>query len=84
MHTSDETYNFVKAFAQRIGKTAVEVFEYPGFITTRTIVPMLNEAIHILMEGIARAEDIDTAMKLGYNMQFGPLEMPTRWVSTKS
>lgn len=75
MKTSDETFSFVKAFAVRIGKTPVEVFEYPGFITTRTILPMLNEAMHVLMEGIAKAEDIDTAMKLGYNMQIGPLEM---------
>jgi len=75
MKTSDETYELVKQFAKRIGKTPVEVFEYPGFITTRTIVPMLNEAMHVLMEGIAKADDIDTAMKLGFNMQAGPLEM---------
>ncbi len=75
MKTSDETFELVKAFAERIGKTPVEVFEYPGFITTRTILPMLNEAMHVLMEGIAKAEDIDTAMKLGYDMQAGPLEM---------
>ncbi|MGB6031500.1 MAG: 3-hydroxyacyl-CoA dehydrogenase NAD-binding domain-containing protein [Bacteroidota bacterium] len=75
MQTSDETFELTKAFAKRIGKTPVEVFEYPGFITTRTILPMLNEAMHVLMEGIAKAEDIDTAMRLGYNMQAGPLEM---------
>ena len=75
MKTSDETFELVKLFARRIGKTPVEVFEYPGFITTRTILPMLNEAMHVLMEGIARAEDIDVAMKLGYGMQTGPLEM---------
>ncbi len=75
MQTSNETYQVVQAFARRIGKTPVEVFEYPGFITTRTILPMLNEAMHVLMEGIAKAEDIDTAMRLGYNMQAGPLEM---------
>jgi 3-hydroxybutyryl-CoA dehydrogenase len=75
LKTSDETFALVKSFAERIGKTAVEVFEYPGFITTRVILPMLNESMHALMEGIARAEDIDTAMRLGYSMQFGPLEM---------
>jgi len=75
MQTSDETYDLVRTFAKKIGKTPVEVFEYPGFITTRTILPMLNEAMHVLMEGIAKAEDIDTAMRLGYNMQAGPLEM---------
>jgi 3-hydroxybutyryl-CoA dehydrogenase len=75
LKTSDDTFKITKAFAERIGKTAVEVFEYPGFITTRTILPLLNEAMHILMEGIAKAEDIDTAMRLGYGMQTGPLEM---------
>ncbi len=75
MKTSDETYTLVKRFAERIGKTPVEVFEYPGFITTRVILPMLNEAMHVLMEGIAKADDIDTAMRLGYGMQAGPLEM---------
>jgi 3-hydroxybutyryl-CoA dehydrogenase len=75
MKTSDETFALVQAFAKRIGKTPVEVFEYPGFITTRTILPMLNEAMHILMEGIAKPDDIDTAMRLGYQMTVGPLEM---------
>jgi 3-hydroxybutyryl-CoA dehydrogenase len=75
MKTSNETFQLVKAFAVRIGKTPVEVFEYPGFVTTRVILPMLNEAMHTLMEGIASAEDIDTAIKLGYSMQNGPLEM---------
>jgi 3-hydroxybutyryl-CoA dehydrogenase len=75
MHTSDETFKIVKKFGERIGKTPVEVFEYPGFITTRTIIPMLNEAMHVLLEGIAKAEDIDTAMRLGYDMDIGPLEM---------
>ncbi|CUU05000.1 3-hydroxybutyryl-CoA dehydrogenase [Candidatus Kryptobacter tengchongensis] len=75
LKTSDETFKKVKAFAEQIGKTVVEVYEYPGFVTTRVIVPMLNEAMHVLMEGIATAEGIDTAMKLGYNFQMGPLEM---------
>lgn len=75
MKTSDETYDTVRQFAKRIGKTPVEVFEYPGFITTRTILPMLNEAMHVLMEGIAKPRDIDTAMQLGYSMDQGPLEM---------
>jgi 3-hydroxybutyryl-CoA dehydrogenase len=75
LHTSNETVLKVKEFASRIGKTPVEVYEYPGFITTRAIVPLINEAMHILLEGIATAKDIDTAMKLGYNFQYGPLEM---------
>lgn len=75
LETSDETVAIIKSFAAKIGKTAVEVYEYPGFVTTRIIVPYLNEAMHIFLEGIASAKDIDTAMKLGYNMSMGPLEM---------
>lgn len=75
LETSDKTVEITKLFAAKIGKTAVEVYEYPGFVTTRAIVPLLNEAMHILLEGLAKAKDIDTAMKLGYNFQTGPLEM---------
>jgi len=75
LDTSDKTVEVIKKFASKIGKTAVEVYEYPGFVTTRAIVPLLNEAMHILLEGIASAKDIDTAMKLGYNFKTGPLEM---------
>ena len=75
LDTSNDTVVTIRSFVQRIGKTAVEVYEYPGFVTTRAIVPLLNEAMYILMEGIAEAKDIDTAMKLGYNFQNGPLEM---------
>ncbi|NCQ18021.1 MAG: 3-hydroxybutyryl-CoA dehydrogenase [Ignavibacteria bacterium CG_4_8_14_3_um_filter_37_9] len=75
LDTSNETVAKVKEFAARIGKTAIEVYEYPGYVTTRAIVPLLNEAMYILLEGIATAKDIDTAMKLGYNFQNGPLEM---------
>ena len=75
LKTSDKTFLVVKKFAERLGKTVVEVFEYPGFVTTRIIVPLLNEAMHALMEGVATADGIDTAMKLGYNFQYGPLEL---------
>ncbi len=75
IHTSNNTVEVVKKFAASIGKTPVEVYEYPGFVTTRAIVPLLNEAMYILLEGVATAKDIDTAMKLGYNFQSGPLEM---------
>ena len=73
--TSDETFEKVKKFAESLGKTVIEVYEYPGFVTTRVILPMLNEAMHVLMEGVASANDIDTALKLGYNLPVGPLEM---------
>ncbi|MCB0743977.1 MAG: NAD(P)-binding domain-containing protein [Ignavibacteriales bacterium] len=75
MGTSDDTVTKSKAFAAKIGKTPIEVYEYPGFVTTRAIVPLLNEAMHILLEGIASAKDIDIAMKLGYNFKMGPLEL---------
>ncbi len=75
LDTSDDTVKIVKKFAAKIGKTPVEIYEYPGFVTTRIIVPYLNEAMHIYLEGIASAKDIDTAMKLGYNLNVGPLEL---------
>jgi 3-hydroxybutyryl-CoA dehydrogenase len=75
LHTSNETVERIKSFTKNLGKTPVEVYEYPGFVTTRAIVPLLNEAMYILLEGVATAKDIDTAMKLGYNFQYGPLEM---------
>ncbi len=75
IETSNKTVEIVKEFASRIGKTPVEVYEYPGFVSTRAIVPLLNEAMYILLEGVASAKDIDTAMKLGYEFKKGPLEM---------
>ena len=75
LKTSDSTFNKAKKFGERIGKTVVEIYEYPGFVTTRVMVPLLNEAMYVLMEGVASAEGIDTAMKLGYNLPMGPLEM---------
>jgi 3-hydroxybutyryl-CoA dehydrogenase len=73
--TSDDTFLRTREFILAIGKTPVEVYEYPGFITTRVILPMLNEAMYVLMEGVASAEDIDTAMRLAYNLPTGPLEL---------
>lgn len=75
MKTSDDTFNQVKRLAQKLGKTPIEVFEYPGFVTTRIIIPLLNEAMYINMEGVASAESIDTAMRLGYEFRYGPLEL---------
>jgi 3-hydroxybutyryl-CoA dehydrogenase len=76
--TSDTTYEIGKKFIQSLGKKGIEVFETPGFVTTRLILPLINEAMYVLLEGVASAEDIDTAMKLGYNMQMGPLEIADR------
>ena len=75
LKTSDQTFNLIKEFSETLDKTAVEVYEYPGYITTRVIVPMINEAMYILMEGVASAEHIDTAIKLGYNFSKGPLSL---------
>ena len=75
METSDETYESAKALASQMGKEIVEVYEYPGFITTRVMVPYINEAAHVLMEGVATAPDIDRAMKLGFGFPMGPLEL---------
>ena len=78
LKTSDATYQFVREFLISLGKTPIEVYEYPGYVTTRIIVPMINEAMQIVLEGIASAEDVDTAMKLGYNMEIGPLALADR------
>ena len=76
--TSDETYAAAREFVRVLGKTAVEVFEYPGYVTTRVILPFLNEAMHVVMEGVATAEAVDTAMKLGYGLPVGPLALADR------
>jgi 3-hydroxybutyryl-CoA dehydrogenase len=75
LKTSDDTYDKIKDFAHSVGKTPVKVFEYPGYVTTRIIVPLLNEAMHVLMEGVATASDIDNAIKLGYGFNIGPLAL---------
>ena len=75
LKTNDQTFDLIKEFSETLDKTAVEVYEYPGYITTRVIVPMINEAMYILMEGVASAEHIDTAVKLGYNFSRGPLSL---------
>ena len=75
MATSDETEQKARSFAEEMGKTPVAVFEYPGYITARVIVPLLNEALYVLMEGVATAEDIDTAIRLGFNFGVGPLSL---------
>ena len=73
--TSDETYHTIKSLSEKLGKVPVEVFDYPGFISNRVLMPMINEAIFALMEGVASAEDIDTVMKLGMNHPMGPLTL---------
>ena len=73
--TSEETVKKVKEISETIGKTPVEVKEAPGFVVNRILIPMINEGIFVLQEGLATAEDIDTAMKLGANHPMGPLAL---------
>ena len=75
MATSDETFSLVKEVSVSIGKDPIEVAEAPGFVVNRILVPMINEAVGILAEGIASAEDIDKAMMLGANHPMGPLAL---------
>jgi len=73
--TSDETTQQTVALAQRLGKTVAFSRDFPGFIVNRILLPMLNEAMTALMEGVGTPEDIDTAMKLGTNVPMGPLAL---------
>jgi 3-hydroxybutyryl-CoA dehydrogenase len=73
--TSDETYRIVEDLAKRMGKTPIEVNDYPGFISNRVLMPMINEAIFALYEGVATPEAIDGVMKLGMNHPMGPLTL---------
>jgi len=73
--TSDDTYKSVEELSKKLGKVPVEVNDYPGFISNRILLPMINEAIYSLMEGVADAEAIDTVMKLGMNHPMGPLAL---------
>jgi 3-hydroxybutyryl-CoA dehydrogenase len=73
--TSDETTKTIVALSEKLGKTPVEVNDYPGFISNRVLMPMINEAAYCLMEGVATAEAIDGVMKLGMNHPMGPLAL---------
>ncbi len=73
--TSDETWQRVEDLAKRMGKTPIEVNDYPGFISNRVLMPMINEAIFTLYEGVASREAIDGVMKLGMNHPMGPLAL---------
>jgi 3-hydroxybutyryl-CoA dehydrogenase len=75
LQTSDETYATVVALARRMGKTTVTSKDSPGFIVNRILIPLLNEACFALQEGLASAEDVDTAVKLGLNHPMGPLTL---------
>ena len=78
LSTSDATFAHSMDFVRLIGKTGIEVFEYPGYVTTRVILPFLNEAMYVVMEGVATAEAVDTSMRLGYGLPVGPLALADR------
>jgi 3-hydroxybutyryl-CoA dehydrogenase len=73
--TTDETTRTTVGLAERLGKTVAEAQDYPGFVANRILMPMINEAVFCLMEGVAEAEAIDTVMKLGMNHPMGPLAL---------
>ena len=75
IETSAETVAAVEAAAERMGKTVAHASDYPGFISNRILVPMINEAVYCLMEGVGDRESIDTVMKLGMNHPMGPLAL---------
>jgi 3-hydroxybutyryl-CoA dehydrogenase len=73
--TSQETYDTVKEISEKLGKVPVEVNDYPGFVANRILMPMINEAIETLYNGVAGVEEIDTVMKLGMAHPMGPLQL---------
>ena len=73
--TSDETFQVTRDLAVKLGKTPVQANDFPGFISNRVLLPMINEAIYALFEGVGKAEDIDQVMKLGMNHPMGPLAL---------
>lgn len=73
--TSQETYDAIKEMSVKMGKAPVEINEAPGFVVNRLLIPMLNEGMYALMEGVANAEDIDTSMKFGAGHPMGPLAL---------
>jgi len=75
LKTDEATFNKAVEFAELLNKKWITVNEYPGYVTTRIIVPLLNEAMHVLMEGVATADDIDEAMRLGFGFNVGPLAL---------
>jgi 3-hydroxybutyryl-CoA dehydrogenase len=80
LKTSEETFSLTKQFVEeKIQKHGVQVYESPGFVTTRLICVLINEAMHTLSERVATAEDIDMAMRIGYDFHYGPLELADRF-----
>lgn len=75
LQTSDETYATIREMTNKLNKTPVEVNDFPGFVSNRILMPMINEAIYTVYEGVASPEDVDRVMKLGMNHPMGPLTL---------
>lgn len=75
LQTSDETFTKIDEMAKQLNKTSVEVNDFPGFVANRVLMPMINEAVYTVYEGVASVEDVDTVMKLGMNHPMGPLTL---------
>lgn len=75
LETSDETARIIAEVARSLGKTVAEARDFPGFVSNRVLMPMINEAVYCLMEGVADAESIDTVMRLGMHHPLGPLAL---------
>jgi len=73
--TSDETFSTIETLAKKLGKVPVEVHDFPGFVSNRVLMPMINEAVYCLQEGVAERDAIDTVMKLGMAHPMGPLQL---------
>jgi len=73
--TTQQTYDTVEQLARGLGKTPVEVRDFPGFVSNRVLMPMINEAIYAVYEGVGTPEAVDTVMKLGMNHPMGPLQL---------
>ena len=73
--TSDATFEATQLLSEKVGKVPCEVNDYPGFVSNRVLMPMINEAIYCVMEGVGKPESIDTVMKLGMNHPMGPLAL---------
>ncbi|MFO1069061.1 MAG: 3-hydroxybutyryl-CoA dehydrogenase [Geminicoccaceae bacterium] len=73
--TEEDTYQAIKALSEKLGKTAVTAEDFPAFIVNRVLLPMINEAVYTLYEGVGTVESIDTAMRLGANHPMGPLQL---------
>jgi 3-hydroxybutyryl-CoA dehydrogenase len=80
--TDEATFQAIREVVQRLGKTPVTAEDFPAFIVNRILLPMINEAVYTLYEGVGNVESIDTAMKLGANHRWGPWSSPTSSAST--